>query len=281
MLEQVPSALPLLLKAAGTGRRKPGREPQIPAMTTGIASLRADAAKLAAYCQVCGFEVGETLPITYPAVLANPLAMHLMSQPEFPLPMLGIVHVRNFIEQKRPLRLDEAYAVSVSTGENRRVKAGLEFELVIEFSLEGESLYKCVMTVLHRIAGPKQGGGGGRPAAPPAQLAEYLSLDVPESQGRSYAKVSGDYNPIHLYAPTAKLLGFKRHIAHGMWSLARCAALLQPQLGKEPTALDVSFKQPLFLPGKVAVKVLQNGPAIDFALLARSSDKVHLSGSLR
>ncbi|AXQ29602.1 acyl dehydratase [Solimonas sp. K1W22B-7] len=280
MLNEIPSALPLLLKAAATAQRKPGREPAIPELSTGIASLRADPKKLAAYCEVCGFEQAETLPITYPAVLANPLAMHLMAQPQFPLPMLGIVHVRNFIEQKRPLRADEAYAVSVRTGESRRVKAGLEFELVIEYSLEGESLYRCVMTVLHRIAGPKQ-QGGARPPAPAAQLAEYLTLDVPENQGRRYAAVSGDYNPIHLYTPTAKLLGFKRHIAHGMWSLARCAALLQAELGKAPTVLDVSFKQPLFLPAKVAVKVQKNGDAVDFALLARSSDKVHLSGSLR
>jgi len=280
MLNQVPSVLPLMLKAAATAQRKPGREPQIPEMSTGVAALRADPAKLAAYCEVCGFDAGDTLPITYPAVLANPLAMHLMAQPQFPLPMLGIVHVRNSIEQKRPLRLDESYEVSVRTGESQRVKAGLEFQLVIEFGLQGEPLYKCVMTVLHRIAGPKQ-PGGSKPPAPPVQLSEYVAFDAPENQGRRYAAVSGDYNPIHLYTPTAKLLGFKRHIAHGMWSLARCAALLQGPLGKEPTVLDVSFKQPLFLPGKVAVKYQKDGGKVDFALLARNSDKVHLSGSLR
>jgi acyl dehydratase len=205
--------------------------------------------------------------------------MHLMAQPQFPLPMLGIVHVRNLIEQKRPLRVDEAYAVSVQTGDSRRVKAGLEFELLIEYRLDGESLYRCVMTVLHRIAGPKQ--ASAKPPAPPVQLADYLTFEAPENQGRRYAAVSGDYNPIHLYAPTARLLGFKRHIAHGMWSLARCAALLQGQLGREPSVLDVSFKQPLFLPAKVALKYQRQGEAIDFALLARNADMVHLSGSLR
>lgn len=280
MLDQIPSVLPLMLKAAATAQRKPGREPQIPEMFTGVASLRANPEKLAAYCEVCGFEAGDTLPITYPAVLANPLAMHLMSQPQFPLPMLGIVHVRNFIEQQRPLRVDEAYAVSVRTGESQRVKAGLEFQLVIEYSLDEVVVYKCVMTVLHRIAGPKQ-SAGSKPPAPPVQLAEYFAFDAPENQGRRYAAVSGDYNPIHLYTPTAKLLGFKRHIAHGMWSLARCAALLQGQLGKEPTVLDVSFKQPVFLPAKVALKHQAKGDTVEFALLARNSDKVHLTGSLR
>lgn len=280
MLTEIPSALPLFLKAAVSAQRKPGKDPQIPALSTSVPALKADPARLAAYCQVCGFEQADTLPITYPAVLANPLAMHLMTQPEFPLPLLGIVHVRNTIEQKRPLRVDETYAVTVRTGESQRVRAGLEFQLVIDFALEGETLYTCTMTILHRIAGPKQ-PGGGKPAAPPVQLADYLSFDIPENQGRRYAAVSGDYNPIHLFAPTAKLLGFNRHIAHGMWSLARCAALLQNQLAGEPTYLDVAFRQPLFLPGKVAVKYRKSGAGVEFALLARNSDKVHLSGLLR
>ena len=44
--------------------------------------------------------------------------------------------------------------------------------------------------------------------------------------GRRYAAISGDYNPIHLGALSAKLFGFKQAIAHGMWSKARCLAAL-------------------------------------------------------
>lgn len=278
-LTQTPSTVPLLLKALATSSRKPGREPVIPELELRLSGLRADRERLAAYCGVCGFDSSDVLPITYPQVMANPLVMSAMAHPEFPLPMMGIVHVSSRFEQPRPLAVDQTYDVVVRTGESRRAKAGLEFDLISELTLGGETVYRGVMSVLYRIPGPKQ--QSPRPTAPEAHLADYIPFDAPESQGRRYAAVSGDYNPIHLYAPTAKLLGFKRHIAHGMWSVARCAALLQPQLEHAPKSLDVAFKQPLFLPGKVAVKYQPTDTGIEFALLSRSSDKVHLAGSLR
>ena len=95
-----------------------------------------------------------------------------------------------------------------------------------------------------------------------------------------YAGASGDFNPIHLYALTAKAFGFPRAIAHGMWSLARAAALLESARGGRARTLSVQFRQPLLLPGKVALKFDASGKSGEFALLARNSDKVHFSGTL-
>ena len=63
---------------------------------------------------------------------------------------------------------------------------------------------------------------------------------VPGDIGRRYAAVSGDRNPIHMHALSAKAFGFPRAIAHGMWTKARCLAAL-----RLPDALeaDVRFKQ--------------------------------------
>ncbi|MES2489331.1 MAG: MaoC/PaaZ C-terminal domain-containing protein [Pseudomonadota bacterium] len=280
-LERPPSALSLYLKAAGSARRKPGKNIEIPLLETRLENVRANAEQLAAYNKVCGFKDAETLPITFPQVMAFSLPMYLMAQPEFPLPMLGIVHVRNSIRQTRPLRADETYSVAARITESRRVRAGLEFDLVTEYSLDGEILYTSLMTAIYRISEGK-GGGGAKPKAqaPVQQLTEYRSFDVPADMGRRYAAAGKDYNPIHLTAFSAKLFGFKRAIAHGMWSLAHCAALLQEAGAPEPKELLVQFKQPLFLPGKVAMKFQKNGDAYDFALIARSADKMHLSGSL-
>ena len=145
----------------------------------------------------------------------------------FPLPMLGMVHVRNSIRQTRPLRADETYSVTARITESRRVRAGLEFDIVTEFSLDEAVLYTSVMTTIFRISEGKGGRGGARPRAEAQadqQLTEYRSFDVPADMGRRYAAAGKDYNPIHLTALSAKLFGFKRAIAHGMWSLAHCAA---------------------------------------------------------
>lgn len=279
LLQEMPRPLSLYWKAV-SARRKPKGAPAIPPLEVEMADVGIGAAKLAAYCSVCGLPESQSLPITYPQVLAAPLHMHLMAQPQFPLPMIGLVHLRNHIEQGRGLRADERFAVKVGLSEGREIRQGLEFDLLTQFRAGEETVWSAVTTILYRIPGDKQKGKA--PPPPPPQLSEYRAFDVPEDTGRRYAKVSGDYNPIHLYAPTAKLLGFPRHIAHGMWSLARVLALLQEQRGNaEPRQLDVQFKQPLLLPGKVALKFQRSGDAVEYALLSRNSDKVHLTGLLR
>jgi len=58
--------------------------------------VQADRARLAAYREICGFEVApELMPITFPQVQAAPLHMWLMLRPEFPVPLMGLVHIRN------------------------------------------------------------------------------------------------------------------------------------------------------------------------------------------
>ncbi|MEV4346410.1 MaoC/PaaZ C-terminal domain-containing protein [Actinoplanes sp. NPDC049596] len=74
---------------------------------------------------------------------------------------------------------------------------------------------------------------------------------VPVSVGGAYAAASGDRNPIHTSRVGARLFGFPRPIAHGMWTLARCLAFFE---GRLPPAyiVDVAFRQPILLPGKVS-----------------------------
>ncbi|QJX03408.1 hypothetical protein HML84_20650 [Alcanivorax sp. IO_7] len=75
-----------------------------------------------------------------------------------------------------------------------------------------------------------------------------MEWKVPGNTGRRYGAVSGDRNPIHLYPLTARLFGFKRQIAHGMWSKARALGQLQQQLPEEVFRVDVQFKLPMFIP---------------------------------
>ncbi len=98
--------------------------------------------------------------------------------------------------------------------------------------------------------------------------------------GRRYAAVSGDHNPIHLYAVTAKAFGFPRQIAHGMWSKARCVAMLDPRL-PGAVRVDVAFKKPVLLPGSVAFgsrKASGTERDWEFSLTSPKSGAPHLVG---
>jgi acyl dehydratase len=92
---------------------------------------------------------------------------------------------------------------------------------------------------------PGMAGMAGMPGVPLPLLDKWqLAADI----GRRYGAASGDRNPIHLHALTARLFGFPRAIAHGMWTVARClAAHGTPQAVR----VRAEFRAPVLLPGTV------------------------------
>jgi len=221
------------------------------------------------------------VPMPYPQVHAIGLQMHLLTQKQFPLPLIGLVHLKNRIVQERELQADETLGMSVALVDDHATDRGREFDLQTTCTDgSGRAVWTAVATVLHR---GKSGGKKrrGPPREEEGHLSEYHAIEAPEDIGRRYGRIAGDMNPIHLYPLTARLLGFERHIAHGMWTLARSCALVQPHLGRAPRELVVQFRQPLFLPGRAALRYGPSGEGYDFTLVGRDGGKTHLNGSLR
>jgi acyl dehydratase len=50
------------------------------------------------------------------------------------------------------------------------------------------------------------------------------------------------------------LFGFKKPIAHGMYSIAKAQALLEDRMGKKICELSADFIKPALLPGQVALE---------------------------
>lgn len=281
VLDRMPDQASLSLKALGSLRRKPKAEVELPRLSVSLEKVQFDAGKLKAYREICGFPEGGAVPITYPQVYAIGLQMHLLTQPQFPLPLVGLVHLKNRIVQERELAPDETLGMTVAVVGDKTTERGLEFELqTTATDASDRTVWTAVATVLHR------GKASGKKKPGPAReeeskLAEYQAIEAPADIGRRYGRISGDMNPIHLYPLTAKLLGFDRHIAHGMWTLARSCALVQPQLGRAPRELEVQFRQPLFLPGRAALRYGAEGDGYAFTLIGRDSGKTHLNGKVR
>ena len=283
MLKELPASLPLSLKVLASGRRKPPKAVELPRLSVALESLSFDPENLKAYREICGFPKTGGLPIPYPQVSAIDLQMYLLTQPQFPLPLLGLVHLKNRITQERELNPEEAFAVQVAIVGQRPHDKGLEFEIETTYAdTGGKIVWRGLTTILYRQKSAEDGKSKKPSSAESADgLAEYRSFDAPEDIGRRYGKIAGDQNPIHLYPFTAKLFGFPRHIAHGMWSMARCCALLQEGLGHPPHELTTQFRQPLFLPARVALRYGEQGEAFSFKLISRDTDKTHLTGTLR
>ena len=280
-----PSALPTMLKAAlpvlpgvnlipGIGKK--GGE--LPDLTLHRKDVEVDAEHVAAYAGVCGFEPSQSLPFTYPHMLAFPLHMGIMTDSSFPFPAIGTVHIGNRITQHRPISPSERLDVSATAVNLRPHAKGRVFDLVTTVTSGGETVWDSTSNYLRVGKGDENAKAENEPFDVVPGTGIVWSL--PGSLGREYAAVSGDHNPIHLYPLSAKAFGFKRQIAHGMWSKARCVAAFANRLGDEAT-VEVEFKKPIFLPGKVAFgsRVVEGG--LDFSLTSPGSGAPHLLGRAR
>jgi acyl dehydratase len=206
-------------------------------------TLSVDRGHLAAYDRVCGFRLRDRLPPTYPHILAFPLAIELLTGP-FPFSPLGLVHVANRIEQRRPLHAGDRLDLRVRAEALRPHERGRQFDVVAEASVGDELAWLERSTYLHR-EGESPGGRRDESQPPPARAVWRLPGDL----GRRYAAVSGDDNPIHTHALIAKALGQPGTIAHGMWTKARALAALEATL-PDAFTVDVRFKLPLRIPGR-------------------------------
>jgi acyl dehydratase len=286
VVEGSPSALPMMLKAAlpalpGVnalpGIRKSGSD--LPDLTLTRHDVAVDADHVAAYARVCGFPTKDTLPLPYPHMLAFGLHMSIMTDTSFPFPAIGTVHLENAITQHRPIAVGELLQVTARAQDLRPHAKGKVFDMVTTVHAAGELVWEETSTFLRRGRGDDSAPRGLElPEAAPSGIVWKLPGDL----GRRYAAVSGDHNPIHLYPLTAKALGFPRQIAHGMWSMARCVAMLENRLPDAAT-VEVAFKKPILLPGSVAfgsrpLTDAEGGPGYAFSLSSPKSGVPHLAG---
>lgn len=266
------------LLARGNGRG----EAAFPSLEAILVGIRADRSKVARYASVCGFAAAtDHLPLTYPHILAFPLHMELMLHKDFPLPLMGLVHISNRITQQRHIRLDEKLDIRCRLGQQRHTDKGIEFDILTEISVAGEMVWQSVSTNLFRKASGTRKGPRTAVQAEPFTSSEFWQL--PSSLGRQYARVSGDSNPIHLHPLAARLFGFKRHIAHGMWSKARIAAALESKFPDGRCELSTEFKLPVFLPANVEFcsrQEEQKTAAFRFELRSPGGEKVHVKGTM-
>jgi hypothetical protein len=274
-LESRPSLARLYAAALASARRPRGAG--LPGAACELRDVAVDREHLARYLEVCAFRQSDRLPLTYPHLLAFPLAMSLMVDPAFPFPLPGLVHVANRISQRRAMGAGDRLTLRVRAADLRVHPRGRQLDMITEATSAGEPVWSEVSTYLHR---ERRSSGDGRPrtaSAPPPRVSAIWRL--PRDLGRRYAAVSGDVNPIHLNPIAARLFGFRRAIAHGMWLKARCLAAMEGRLPQTLTA-EVEFRSPVLLPSTVAFASRPRDSGWSIELFQPSTGRRHLSGSI-
>lgn len=267
-LSSIPALGPIYARAALPGKTQ-GTE--LPDTRVRLAGHTVDRHDLLEYERICGFNNSDVLPHTYPHVLGFPLQMTLMAGKGFPLPLMGLVHVENVITVHRAVHFEEELDITVSAENLRRHPKGKVVDLVTEVDVAGERVWEGRSTYLARGRGDAE-AERGTPAPPIPTGYAAAKWSLPGDLGRTYGLASGDINPIHMSAVTAKAMGFPRAIAHGMWTYARVLGAIGPATSG-PCTSHVWFKKPVLLPGKVDFVIDTEGPEGQVVAGLRSSRK--------
>lgn len=273
MAERAPSHLRATLRLLARGlRRRAGAPPDALAaprrrLAAERPAIAIDPARVRRYLQLTGGrgaeERADALPPVYASTWETALALELFAGEELPIPTGGLVHLESELVVLRPLRLDDRVRARVELDRADPHPGGLRLTLRCRnWNGAGQLCQESTLVLLARTR-----EGAPRPARAPeppagAEDAPGRTLDewtLPANLGRRYARVSGDFNPIHLWGWSARLLGYERPILHGFCTEAMIARALTERLwGGDPTALRrlrVAFRAPLALPARVQLQV--------------------------
>ena len=249
--------------------------------------VKLSASHLQRYREVCSVPSAQHLPPAFLHAVAMPMHMQLFIARGFPVKVLGLIHLRNTIRVFKAIDASAPLRMTVYFDTLRLTDAGQEYDYTTRYERDGELVWEEVSTMFARGTQPTkvEGGGSKRPSIErsqhPQEGTQTDTLEVNEKTGWRYARVSGDFNPIHLTARTAAMYGFKQAVAHGMWSLGRCLASASAHLPAEGIQIDTQFKLPVYLPSQALARTWAVDSGVDIAMCTMRGDRLHLAMQVR
>jgi acyl dehydratase len=277
--KKVKPMLKLLFKKTHPKVKQGLVEPELPKMSVSKdVDFTMQIAHLKRYDAMTGWpeHFADIVHPAYLAMRALTLQEPLISDHKQPFAGLGLVHMGNKMHYTRMLKKSEKITLSCAFGQLWEHKLGWVFSVNTQAYAQDDPSQPVMTLESHYLYRQQR-----KPEK--SQLPQYLPEKIPfmqyasESQlvehkksskitvdnslARSYARLSGDYNPIHLFTWSARLFGFKQPIIHGMWTKARVLSTWFSQhqtfAVEQPCTIDVQFMRFISLPNTFTVHAVQ------------------------
>lgn len=252
-LAHVPSlpamGIPMLLRALFKRARHP-LPATLPALSSAYRLDRLPLGEIARYRAAFGF-TDDRIPLTWWYLLAQRAHLATMLAPGFPFRIVGLVHMDNALRAfqepapGQPLLVETVLRLLPPSS-----SGALRCVLETTGRDDGAPVFSCSSTYLVR-RGAHGGAKREEDGAPQGGTVAQWTLDA--AAGRRYARLSGDWNPIHLTGWSARLMGMRAPIIHGMHTLGASCAALEQETGEQARAIDCRFRTPVALGSSVAL----------------------------
>lgn len=257
-----PAALPYVLRALWPRRRR-GNLP--PALSASWAGHRADPRELAAFARITGLPLGDTLPLLYPHTFGFRLVMAILTHPVFPVPIFGLLQIRNHIHQHRPIPVTARMDFATSIAAVRLVTKGAEFDLATSVQSKGEEVCKSVITIFARGRFGEPQPAAALTRAPEVAGPVAAQWTLRDADHWRFGRFTGDYNGVHFWDRYARWFGFERALYHPPRVLAECVGRLRVN-ESGPVVFDAWIKGPVPHGASVRMRAESAAGATAFAL---------------
>ena len=198
---------------------------------------------------------GDAIPLTFLYLLAQRAQLATMLACPIPFRIPGLVHVENWLAMQGPIVPDAPLVVTTNLHLPPPAPNGALHCVLETRAFDGERLaFSCDSTYLIRRgsrAGRARSRAEAQVEAPAGQA--LGGWTVAHDAGRRYAALSGDWNPIHLWPWSARLMGMRAPIIHGAHTLAKACSLLQASTGRDIATVWCRFRQPVALGTEAAL----------------------------
>lgn len=247
------------------------------------------------YCQQVHWAHDTIIHPFFWQVKSLSLQLQLLAHAQSPFPLLGMVHLKNRIEHYAESRTDIPCEIICRFGSSYQHRKGIATEVIVTGTQRGKRVYVATATFLtkaekqiNQLAEYESYGIGddgfeqcGINHSDPGLSKCIGELAINQREVRKYARLSGDFNPIHLSNLSAKLFGFERAIAHGMFTGAKVISMFNRQQDLNGAPVDMTFRRPMLLPALGALYTREGGSGVAFSLRAADpkQDDVYSTGT--
>ncbi|MEL6251910.1 MAG: MaoC/PaaZ C-terminal domain-containing protein [Bacteroidota bacterium] len=239
--------------------------------------VKLELAKMQAFADFLGSE--NKAPLSYLYCLAQRAQIAVMLEKEFTIALPGMVHLENILEEFALWSPEKAFQIEVSIEVEYKHEGALIPRCQVDFIQDAKKVASCSSVYMARRKSKISGKKKETPIQSFPDSILTQAWEIAGNTGRGYAKVSGDSNPIHTHGFLAKLMGFKRPIAHGWYMTSRAVIAAETSLEKEIKRIEVAFYSPVFLPSHQKFSLFNIDSGLGFSI-QNSSGKLVLQGRL-
>lgn len=211
---------------------------------------------------------GDDIPPTFPYAIQTHIQFSIVNDKHFPFSPFGLIHKTEHIKVLKPLKEGEWKLVS-KLASIEEVETGYEVKIFTELFIDGELSWTSETIAFKRVSFKMN-----KKQFEPTKITNEKVWNIPNGSGMKYGLLSHNVDLIHVSNITAKMMGHRSAIMHGMWTVARGISEFEPL--EYPFEIKVKFLVPIYMPAKVVFQKTEDG----FGVYSTDGSKTHLLATL-